>query len=110
MERNIYVNALGQTSLTPRDGYTLAAHSVLDCDASPDAHPLSHFELITVSDGGAVYSGGLIDRDEDGNPLCAECGADHSRLAFTRPECSEIASDFTYDDEYAPITRDDIQR
>jgi hypothetical protein len=91
MERNIYVNALGQTSLTPRDGYTLATRSVLDCDASPDAFPLSHFEPrypLSVAANAACLRG------ED----------------YYGPERNEIASDFTYDDEYAPITRDDIQR
>ena len=45
---------------------------VPECDASPD-------------------SGAPSPRDTDGNKLCDECGADHSRLAFTRPECSQRA-------------------
>ena len=74
--KGIYVNALGQTSLVPRDGYTLATSSVPECDASPDAWALNHF----VS---------YPERDEDGKPLCAECGADHGIAAYRRPWCSQ---------------------
>jgi hypothetical protein len=52
------------------------AGRIPECDASPDAWALRHFEAYP-------------ERDEDGNVLCAECGADHSRLACYRPECSQ---------------------
>ena len=80
-DRGIYVNALGQTSLVPRDGYTLATSSVPECDASPDAYPLSHYVTFEAV--------ALLDVDEDGNILCAECGADHGIAAYRRPWCSQ---------------------